>query len=278
MRVIWATLRQHPFALFGHAFIAFSVVWTTTEALTHFFDWAALDSAEWFVAIIVVSFVYSAYKIWRPRSVVIAVPLCGVSVEIMFGDIFEQDGVVAIPVNEFFDSDIGLLVSAKSLHGKLLERFFGGHPDAFDRQIATNLSGKSTDVIIRQQGKGHRFPIGTGTAIEAGQRRFLVFALSRTDIATCKARADVQQMFMALAGLWKIARAELGGDVLNIPLVGSGLSGVGLPARELLNIIVLLFSDETKKQIVTHKLRIVLDWGRVSEVDLREIKKYWETK
>lgn len=276
MKALWISLSKHPIALVGHAFIAFSVAWTTTEALSHFFGWAALKSIDWFVVIIIASVAYSIYSIWRPARVVISVPMSDVSVEIAFGDLFEQDGVVAIPVNEFFDSEVGLPVSAKSLHGIFLQRCFGGHADAFDRQLAAKLNGKDAEVVTRQQGKGQRFQIGTCAATEAAGRRFLAFAFTRTDIATCKASADVPQMFAALAGLWKAARAELGGDPLNLPLVGSGLSGVSLPARELLNIIILSFLDETKRQVIAHKLRIVLTWDRLSEVDLREVKRLWE--
>ena len=204
--------------------------------------------------------------------------MSNVSIDIAFGDIFAQDGVAAIPVNEFFDSEIGLPVSPHSLHGIFLHRCFGGHADAFDRQLEDKLSSKAADVVSRKQGKGKRFPIGTGAVIEASGRRYLVFAFTHTDIDTCKARADVPQMFVALAGLWKAARAELGGDALNLPLVGSGLSGVGLPARDLLNMIVLSFLDETKRQVVASKLRIVLTGDRHSEVDLREVKRFWGAK
>lgn len=278
MRALWTSLRHHPIVLVAHAFIAFSVAWTATEALSHFFGWVTLKSVEWFVTIIVGSVVYSIYSIWRPARVVIAVPMSNVSIEIAFGDIFVQDGVAAIPVNEFFDSEIGLPVAAKSLHGIFLQRCFDGHGDAFDHQLADKLTGKDAEVVNRQQGKGQRFQIGTSAVIEVAGRRYLAFAFTHTDIATCKASTDVPQMFIALAGLWRTARAELGGDALNLPLVGSGLSGVGLPARDLVNIIVLSFLAETKKQIVAHKLRIVLTWDRLSEVDLREVKRFWEAK
>lgn len=276
MRALWILLRKNPLALLGRAFIAFSVAWTATEALNHFFGWASLKSRECFVAIIVGSVVYAIYSLWRPAHVRIVVPMSNVAVEIAFGDIFDHDGVAAIPVNEYFDSEIGLPVSAKSLHGILLLRYFGGHPDAFDRQLSAKLNSRAVETVTRHQGKCQRFRIGTCAAIEASGQRFLLFALTHTDIATCKASADVPQMFEALAGLWKEARAELGGDALNIPLVGSGLSGVGLPSRELLNIIILSFLDETKRQVIAHRLRIVLTWDRLSDVDLREVKRFWE--
>ena len=204
--------------------------------------------------------------------------MSNVSIEIVFGDLFAQDGVAAIPTNEFFDSELGLPVSAKSVHGILLQRCFGGHGDAFDRQVSAKLAKVSRETIPRPRGKTAKYPIGTSALVEAAGKRYLAFAFTHTDIDTCKAHADVPQIFKALTGLWIAARAELGGDALNLPLVGSGLSGVGLPSRDLLNIIILSFVDETRRQTVVQRMRIVLMWERISEVDLREVKQYWEAK
>lgn len=278
MRTLWTVLRQHPFALAGYAFVAFSVLWTTTEALTHFFGWTALKDGSWFVAMVFCSVIYSTYKLWRPSKIAIGLPMTNVSIDVAFGDIFDFDGVAAIPVNEFFDSELGLPVSPRSLHGIFIQRFFGGHGDAFDRQIVEKLVAVRAAQVKREQGKPQRFPIGTCAAIEAAGKHFLAFAFTRTDTKTCKASADVPQMFEALSGLWKAARVEVGGHVLNLPLVGSGLSGVGLPARDLVNILILSFIDETRRQLVTQKVRIILTWERVDEVDLRELKNFWEAK
>ena len=278
MKALWTSLRQGPFLLVVHAFVAFSVAWTMTEAVYHFFSWSPLKSEKWFLAITIASFIYSILKIWRPGRVVIALPMSNVSIEIAFGDIFVQDGVVAIPVNEFFDSELGLPVSPKSLHGTFILRGFGGEGDAFDRQIKDRLRGKVAGVVKRRQGKSERYAIGTSAIVESAGRRYIAFAFTEVDVATAKAKANVPQMFLALAGLWRDARAELGGDVLNLPLVGSGLSGVGLPARDLINIIILSFIDETKRQVIAHKLRIVLGWDCLSDVDLRDVKRFWEAK
>jgi hypothetical protein len=276
MRDLLISLRQRPVAFSVNAIAAFSVLWTVTDALEHFFGWPALKSVAWFAVVIGGSIIFSLYRIWSPSRVVIVLPMSNVSIELAFGNIFGEDGVAAIPVNEFFDSEIGLPVSGISLHGIFLQQCFGGHGDAFDRQIADQLPSTLTENVHRKQGKLNRFPIGTTAQIESAGRRYLAFAFTRTDLATCKAYADVPQMFSALAGLWTRARTELGGNALNLPLVGSGLSGIGLPARDLVNIIVLSFIDETKRQIVAHKIRVVLTPDRRSEVDLREIKRYWE--
>jgi hypothetical protein len=53
-------------------------------------------------------------------------------------------------------------------------------------------------------------------------------------------------MWRAMHKVWERARVESGGHPLNLPLVGSGLSGLGLPTRDLLNLIVLSAITETK--------------------------------
>ena len=82
-------------------------------------------------------------------------------------------------------------------------------------------------------------------------------------------------LWQALEGLYSKARHSLGGAPLVLPLVGSGLSGVGLPARDLLDLIVLSIIAESKKKQVATLIKIILTSDRFDEVDLAEVKKYW---
>jgi len=80
----------------------------------------------------------------------------------------------------------------------------------------------------------------------------------------------------ALDGLWKFARIKSDGEPLNLPLVGGGLSRIGLPARDLLNLIILSAIKETKVKEIAKTIRIVLHPSLFEEVDLREVKMHWE--
>jgi hypothetical protein len=55
------------------------------------------------------------------------------------------------------------------------------------------------------------------------------------------------------------------------------LSGLGLPTRDLLNLIILSAITETKAKQITHTIRIVLHRDRFDELDLREVQKHWNT-
>jgi hypothetical protein len=100
--------------------------------------------------------------------------------------------------------------------------------------------------------------------------------LAKSDPLTCKAFSDVTMMWVAMHGAWQRARTEAGGNDINIALVGSGLAGLGLPTRDLLNLIILSAITETKAQEITRKIRIVLHRDRYEDLDLRDVKKHWE--
>ena len=198
------------------------------------------------------------------------------TIEVLFGDLFKQDGLRAIAVSEFFESKLGKPVSDKSLHGIFLKKCFGGHPESFDKQVAEQLQGVGWTEIAKAEGKTKSYPIGTSALVTVDQDRYLVFALAKADPETCKAYSDVTTMWAALHSLWQRARVESGGHPLNLPLVGSGLSGLGLPARDLLNLIILSAITETKANQVTHRIRIVLHRDRFEELDLRDVKEHWK--
>jgi hypothetical protein len=194
----------------------------------------------------------------------------------LFGDLFSQEGFRAIAVNEFFDSELGKVVAEQSVHGIFLVKCCGRHREAFDKQVDAELANIPYETAQRDIGKIRRYPIGSTALLTLDQDRYIAFALAATDLATCKANADVHMLWQALRGLWEKTRIEAGGQPLNVPLIGSGLAGLGLPTRDILNLIILSAIAETKQKQITRRIRIVLWKDRYDDLDLREVKKYWE--
>ncbi len=267
---------RHPWRTATHAFVAFSVLWTLTEGVTHFVPGIRVKGVFALVAIILVSLGYALKQVWKPSKIAIKVSNSNTTVEVTFGDLFQQVGIRAIAVNEFFDSKLGRPVSDKSLHGIFLAKCFGGHPEPFDKQVDEQLKGMQGEEVLKVEGKTCRFPIGSTALITVNEDRYLAFAFARTDTGTCKAYSDVTMMWEALHQLWQRARVEAGGYPVNIPLVGSGLSGLGLPTRDLLNLIILSAITETKAKQVTPTIRIVIHRDRFEDLDLRDVKQHWE--
>ena len=268
---------SRPRRAIADTFVAFSVLWTLTEGLGYFVPCIQFKGVIPLGILIAISLGYALKAAWRPSRVEIRIAYTNTVLEVLFGDLFVQPGIRAFAVNEFFDSQLGAPVSEKSIHGTFLKRFFGGHPESFDKQIDAELKDNRFELVERAEGKTKRFALGSTALITVDQDKYIAFALAKTDPKTCKACSDVTLMWLALNHLWQRARIETGGNPLNLPLVGSGLSGIGLPTRDLLNLLILSAITETKAKTITTRIRFVLSRDRYDELDLREIKEHWET-
>jgi len=272
---IFIGIKHHPWRAFIYLFASFSVLWTLVEGLTYFIPSLDLPGTASLIAVAVTGIIYTVAMIRQPSNIEIPIRHTNTRIEMKFGDLFEEDGFRVISVNEFFDSEIGLPVSARSLQGIFLSKCFGGHSQAFDQMIEEELKDSPGENVTRPQGKTRKYPIGTTATILVNNDHYLCFALTKTEIDTCKANADVPTLWHALGGLWQKARISLGGSALVLPLIGSGLSGIGLPTRELLDLIILSVITESKRRQITTCVRIILTPERYDEVDLRELKRHW---
>ncbi len=273
---LWRGISRHPIKAGGYAFTAFSVIFTIIRAITHFVPDIKIEGPIALFILTLFSVCYGLKKVWKPSKVEVPIAHSNTVIEVIFGDLFNQSGVRAIAVNEFFDSKIGRPVSDMSVHGLFLQKCFGGHPEPFDKQVEEQLKGIEGKEVAKAEGKTKSYPIGSTALITANKDRYLVFAFAKTDPDTCKANADVTMMWDSLHELWQRARIESGGYEINLPLVGSGLSGLGLPTRDLLNLIILSAITETKSKEITQRIRIVLHRDRFDDLDLRDVKKHWE--
>jgi len=270
---------RKPFKTATYFFTSFSVLFTIVRMVVYFVPGVKIDGIFPLVVMFSISLCFTLKKVWKPSKVLIPIPNTGSKIEIVFGDIFNQEGIRVIPANEYFDSKLGLPVSEKSLHGIFIKKCFGGHSEPFDKQAESGLSGKNFDVVDKKSdGKLNKYEIGTSLLMEADTNKYLVFAFAHTNTETCKAYIDVKDTWIALHEMWNSLRNVSGGEIVNLPLIGSGISGLGLPTRDILNLIILSAITETKHKEVTKLIRIVLHRDRFDDLDLREIKDYWEKK
>jgi hypothetical protein len=273
---LWCGVRRNPWKTLQHIFTSFSVILTVARGITYFIP--AVKIEGWFSlsAAVFASICYGLKKAWKPSRIEIPVAHCNTVIEVIFGDLFKQDGIRAIAVNEFFDSKLGKPVSDKSVHGIFIQTCFGGHPESFDKQVDEQLRDIEAEEVVKVEGKSRCYPIGSTALITVNQDRYLAFAFAKTDPKTCKAYSDVTLMWVSLHKLWQRVRIESGGYPVSLPLVGSGLSGIGLPTRNLLDLMILSAITETKEKEVTQKIRIVLHRGRFDELDLRDVRQHWK--
>ncbi len=272
---IYLGIKRHPLKFMGEIFLAYSALWTIVESASYFFPDIKLQGINCYLALISLGVLVACIRAYPCRSINFKIGHSNTKITVLFGDLFDRDGYLAIPVNEFFDSQIGLPVSPRSLHGIVINKFFGGLSTSFDELVAADLANTPTKDIQRIGAKTLLYPIGTTAEVKINSHRLLLFALSITDLATFKASTTVPDLARALEGLCAKARVVLGGERLIIPLVGSGLSSIGLPANKLLELILLVLVNETKKSQFAFDIEVVIHPDRFDEIDLRLIEYLW---
>ena len=125
---------------------------------------------------------------------------CNTVIEVIFEDLFEQEGIRVIAVNEFFDSKLGRPVSDKSIHGIFLQKCFGGYQQPFDRQVDEQLRDVEALEVEKVEGKSKCYPIGTTALGRPSIKTVMSHSRSpQTNPQTCKAYSDVTLMWDGLA-------------------------------------------------------------------------------
>lgn len=258
------------FFLFG--FAAYGALWTVIESLSAFVEQWKPAGLTAYGVLILFSIAIGAWRAWPVQRIEIRVPNSDSSIAVEFGNIFSKPGCIAIQVNEYFDSLLGNHVSTNSLHGMFIRDILGGQSTAFDSLILNALAATPFEQVARQDGNTRRYKIGTTASVHINSKRYLLFAFARTDTSTLKAYATVHELWDALAGLWEAVRINSNGDPVFVPLIGAGLSGVGLPERQLLELLILSFFYHTKKNKIATQVTVVLHKKLRRTIDLASIK------
>jgi hypothetical protein len=197
-------------------------------------------------------------------------------VVVKFGDIFKQDGWKAIAVNDFFDSKVDEKhIASKTLHGHTLNTYWGANINDWDNQITSELSRISGKMVERTSGNSIQYPIGTTASISKDGVKMLFVALTHTDIDNLLTTADTVDLNRAIRGLLQKARIACANEPLNIPLMGSGLSRIGIKNNILVDLILTAIFEETKQSKITNEIRIILPSEKINEISLHHIQKDW---
>jgi hypothetical protein len=270
----WCNMRHasNVKRFFLYSFACYGVLWTLIESVSAFIDHWKPTGIVAYGALVLVSIAIGLWRALPVRRIEIRVPNSDSSISVEFGDILTKTGCVAIQVNEYFDSILGNHVSTNSLHGLFIRDVLGGQSATFDSLVQTALVTAPFDLVTRQSGNTRRYKIGTTASVDINSKRYLLFAFAKTDTTTLKAYATVHEFWDALTGLWEGVRIHSNGEPVYVPLLGTGLSGVGLPERKMLELTMLSFFYHTKKNKVAKQVTIVLHKSLRRTIDLATIK------
>jgi hypothetical protein len=270
-------VRTHPIRFLTIAGGSFAVLWSGVEPVVSLIGFTPKNGPIYLCSLIALALVVGAIRCMRPVEVRIKVANTQCHITVKFGDIFSETGIRVIPINRFFDSELGELVSPNSLHGKLLTRKFRGNRQDFDSQIAPHLATKPFDIVSSKKGKVQDYGIGATVLFGTSSERYLLISTAHTNSDTLKAYTDFETAWNALSALWNCAREHCGGDPIIVPLIGGGLSGLKLSHRRILDMVLLSLVYHARMRDIGCDIVISIEPGRISEIDLREVAANWSS-
>lgn len=254
-------------------------VWLLTEVITR----VSKDASTWLdghgVGYLVVAGLLSLAgflgSIYEHREVSFRLPNTGTTLTLKFANIFDEATDWIVAVNEYFDSTLGDIVAATSLHGQVISRVYGGNEQSFRADVDNALAGYQGVREARAKGHPIRYPLGTVAIIKNGPHRIYLVALTKTDVVTHRANSTVPILWDALGeALAAVDRVGNGAPVA-MPLIGNGRASLNIAPQHLLRLIALKIVDAKRTHDLPRNMTINLSDDCFEHLDIVEIKRGW---
>jgi len=197
---------------------------------------------------------------------------------IFYGDLFDAQEIIVIPVNEYFDTIVDdKIISSKTVHGKFIQKFFGGNEAELKSQIRKGLSKLEPLEVNdeRKNGNKKRYPLGTVCEVKAGDKVFYLFALTKFN-SNHRAEVKNSEYQRVLCDLFSFIEQHSQGRKVSIPLIGAGHSGVNLNKQKLLEF--MLFSIALKDELtLINGIDVILHKSVKKEISLASTETLFKT-
>ncbi|MBX3560271.1 MAG: hypothetical protein KF780_00505 [Sphingomonas sp.] len=254
-------------------------IWLLTEIADFLFegaqDWFRAQTALYIGSISTVALLTFLVRVYEPRSVQFAIPTTNTHLNIKYGNLFDEQADLIVAVNEFFDGDIGQVVSPDSVHGQFIARYFQSHAPTFRAVVDPLLALHLGEDVTRPNLPATKYPIGTTLMVPIGAQHAFVVALATTDIQTHRASTTVANFWLAVTNALESVYHLNNGRPLALPLIGNGRSSLNLEPQHLLRLLVLAIIDTARKMQLPEKITITLPEACFDKLDLREIAGTW---
>jgi hypothetical protein len=254
-------------------------LWLLTEIITRVSKdtntWLSDHGAAYLVAAGLLALIGFVSAIYEPRQVSFTIPNTGTTLTLKFSDIFEEVSDWIVGVNEFFDSTLGDIVAASSLHGQVISQVYSGNAQSFRDDVDHALAGYTGTTEARAKGHPVRYPLGTIAIIKRGPHKVYLVAITKTDVVTYRAYSNVPILWDALGEALAAVDRVGNGAPLAMPLVGNGRASLNIPPQHLLRLIALRIVDSSKSYDLPRKLTINLSDDCFEHLDIVEIKRGW---
>ncbi len=228
----------------------FGAFWLFVETLDffHIYDQGRYPPYAFIILLILSVCISIMFR--RPlKSICINFPGKDFTIEVMIGDLFEVSGAIVISTNTVFESDVaGGRIAPESLQGQFTARYFTGDQNSLLNKISDEL---------QRIGGSLPYPYGTTIPITTHGKTFYFTAMAELN-SQGNASTTLENVRMALEGLWNYVKNAGELQELAVPLIGTGRGRLALPRKKMIACIAESFVSASEQARFTNKLVIVI--------------------
>lgn len=197
----------------------------------------------------------------------------GTNVKVRVGDVLSADSqaIKVIHCNEYFDTELGDIISENTLHGKYLKKYYTNVADLndLDSRIAQTLQNGRVDKS-RKSGKQTKYKLGE---LFVDKNNFVLLAFSRFD-ADNRAFIDPGDYWNCLVNMWENLDKIYAGNKIVLTVFGVGMTRFG--NHERLNVQfaleMMLMSLRLVRKSFKGGIEILLSQEAIKQVNLQSLK------
>lgn len=228
-------------------------------------------------AIVVITFLVTAYIfMWYKANKLkkISIKVDATNVVIKAGDLFEEDDLIVIGFNEYFDTIVDdKIIAKKSLNGLFINNILEGSIDALDLFIESNIDSRQRlEVVNRVRGNKQKYKIGT-VCLYAD--KYILTAFAKFNDKN-EARLTMPEYLEFLINFWDEVNSIYAARSVSVPIFGSGITRIkehkNTTDEQLLRIMLWTFKISEMKFTHPARLTIVVYPAKMEAINLTSIE------
>lgn len=242
-------------------FISMLATLSSVATLVSFSTGWQVNSRNICISILLVIFILvscAVYASWQTRKKkIITLDInSSLKLTIQEADIFAQNGIIVIGVNEYFDTHIGDgVVSRNTLHGLFIKKYYKDHLSDLDRAIRESLHEQGVKPIESRcqrrniNGKTDKYDLGTCAMIHDGGKKYVLVALTHFD-ENDKANMTRAELNQVLGKLMAFLDKKAEAQEVHMPILGTGLARLNRTPNRILNFTIDVLDFIHTSQII----------------------------
>lgn len=260
---------------FKNSFTCFGIIALLLQTYNVIFPTiTVIQGAPILIGVIVLSITGGLILSW-PRPITQQYNLPNTRITIVKGDLLDEQTNLVIGTVDTFDTEPPHIISAGSLQGQALQRFYGGDLNRLNDDLDRALAGKNITDTVQKAGKQHRYGVGTVATVKNSARFIFFLAYCEMD-ANNNAHSTPDKFWASLSMLWDEISLQGNGAAVSMPVIGGGQARLSnlMPAQDAIRFTLLSFMFASRKNRICEELRIIVKPEDFNKMDRLELQSF----